>query len=707
MTRRIFWRACRCAGFRAGICACLQARAPIPGWLVVALAVGVAACTSLCWLPGAAAQTELADPRADERDGWARPSTPPPTRRAAAPVHSAHPWGPGPFTYLAANTPLPELFRDFASQYGIDCVIDRAVSGVINGRLSAPSAAAFLDRITADHGLDWFYAKGTLHLGRRAQRVSQRVDLQGRPMSEALRVLSAAGMFQPRFAYLPMSREGAMMVSAPRAYIELVRAHLRALWQADETAEFGLFLLKHARVEDRTIRYRDQQIHSPGIARLLQSLLGVERSGSAPPEPDALQAKRDEALTRVARDHPSAFSSLSAQSDFAVGSESMLNARTPPAEDASERQWDAPHARQGIQVVADPRLNAIIVRGPKSLIDASRSLLEKLDVPVPLVQIEAAIIELSEAASEKLGVNWSLRTPWFALETGAATGAAAGGAAAGISTLISDRGKFFAQINALQESGDARVITRPSVLTLSNSPAVLDLSSTEYILNASERVALTTPVQAGLLLQIVPGVFQQAGHLARVSLDIKIEDGKIQQPQGKKTPTVQKAEISTRAVVLDSQTLLIAGHQMDSSRADENGVPGLSKVPWLGRLFGSTAQGTTRLRRYVLITPKVVDPDSVPVLEDQQMRGALETPLTAPRGPFKSLRHEQGDSLDAPHAGDAPSSRAAGSGERAPSHPVAEGAEATEATEAAERDAIEALIESRAGASAVPTQPEG
>ena len=73
----------------------------------------------------------------------------------------------------------------------------------------------------------------------------------------------------------------------------------------------------------------------------------------------------------------------------------------------------------------------------------------------------------------------------------------------------------------------------------------------------------------------------------------------------------------------DGQSFAVAGLLNNLSQDDVNEVPGLSKLPIIGRLFRSRSERAEQTELLVLITPQLVrplNPDEVPPLPTLQQR---------------------------------------------------------------------------------------
>jgi general secretion pathway protein D len=71
-------------------------------------------------------------------------------------------------------------------------------------------------------------------------------------------------------------------------------------------------------------------------------------------------------------------------------------------------------------------------------------------------------------------------------------------------------------------------------------------------------------------------------------------------------PTVSQRQLSTQVAVQNGQTVLLGGLIQQDESTTDSGIPGLNRIPYLGRLFGSTSRSRNRTELIVLITPRVI-----------------------------------------------------------------------------------------------------
>ncbi|MBI3392269.1 MAG: type II and III secretion system protein [Nitrospirae bacterium] len=71
-------------------------------------------------------------------------------------------------------------------------------------------------------------------------------------------------------------------------------------------------------------------------------------------------------------------------------------------------------------------------------------------------------------------------------------------------------------------------------------------------------------------------------------------------------PTIVSRKANSTLMVLDGETIVIGGILQRNESDSEHGVPGLSKIPLLGRLFRSDVKSDSQTELLIFITPKIV-----------------------------------------------------------------------------------------------------
>jgi type III secretion protein C len=509
-------------------------------------------------------------------------------------------WPNVPYSYYAEQEDLPALLREFAAGFSLGIQIGPGVSGRVNGKFNASSPTDFLNRLGGVYGFNWFVHSGMLFISRVSDMVTRPVNAMGNSISALRDALERLGVLDPRFGWGELPDQGIALVSGPPAYVELVERTVSALPMGTGGQEVVVFRLKHASVNDRTIRYRDQQLVVPGLATVLRNLI-IGDSGGA----------NNETLASIAaplREVPPAFP--------IAGGAAVMGEEAVAATNGARLARTQIKAGSGLRlreptVQADTRLNAIIVQDIPDRIPIYRALIEQLDLPSTLIEIEAMIVDVNSDFISELGVAWGAVSGRTAVGYGDLSLAPSGGLPIGSSEIapgtigLSVGSTLAARIRALQTDGHARILSQPSILTADNMGAIIDLSDTFYIQTRGERVATVTPVTAGTSLRVTPRYISSREGV-RVELTVDIEDGRIQtERQIDGLPTVRRSTISTLAVVGDDQTLLIGGYNSSQDSEQVDKVPVLGDIPILGTLFSNRAKTIQRRERLFLIRPRV------------------------------------------------------------------------------------------------------
>lgn len=563
------------------------------------------------------------------------------TAQAAPP-----PWTEAAYSYYADNANLAQVLHDFAGSFSLSLDLSPQVTGKVHGKFNSASPTEFMDRLASVYGLTWFTHAGTLFVSRTTEMSTRSISAGGGNIATVRQALQSLGVLDTRFGWGELPEQGIALVSGPPTYVALVERTMAQLPMMAGGQQVAVFRLKHATVDDRTILYRDRQITTPGLAQVLRNLIGGQTGGSG--VNNALLSSVAPGLSGLA----SAANTVGLSFDpysaglpngpmaSANGTANATGAQTGPAKTAGTANMGTGMRRLAPSIQADSRLNAIIVQDTAERMPLYKSLIEQLDIPSPLIEIEAMIIDINSSRLDELGIAWSGRKGGTVAGFGNMTpkgdgndlvlGAVTRGATVDPTSLVVSSGNFLInRIRALEGTGEAHIQSRPSVLTIDNIGALLDLSETFYIRSTGERVATVTPITAGTTLRVTPRYVQRAEGPV-IQLDVDIEDGRIQETEIDTLPTVRRSVVSTQAIVGEGQTLLIGGYKSTQSTRDVNKVPGLGSVPVLGLLFSNKAHNQQSRERLFMIKPRLVTlPSSATAAID-----ALREPDTAPLPPL-------------------------------------------------------------------------
>ncbi|HSM82231.1 MAG TPA: AMIN domain-containing protein [Nodosilinea sp.] len=304
---------------------------------------------------------------------------------------------------------------------------------------------------------------------------------------------------------------------------------------------------------------------------------------------------------------------------------------------------------QGLQAVADNRLNSLTIVGEPRLITLASEYLTRLDLRRRQVAVNIKIIDVNLSAIDRFGISFSsaIGSTNFLSTGGAGVINFGGQTPAGVATPLSPGsiagnpassafsvpGEFLLQIQAQITNGNAKILTDPTLVVQEGQAASIALTQ-EVVTNITTTISASTPPvttttvekePAGLTLSLqVEGIDDNGFVSLNVSPRITSLTSSQQINTGSGANTIAllaEREVSSGTVRLrDGQTLLLTGIIQESERSTISKVPILGDLPILGALFRSTSTEGLRNEVLVMLTPQILD-DS-----DQSVFGYGYTP---------------------------------------------------------------------------------
>ncbi|SCW82723.1 general secretion pathway protein D [Sphingobium faniae] len=309
--------------------------------------------------------------------------------------------------------------------------------------------------------------------------------------------------------------------------------------------------------------------------------------------------------------------------------------------------------------------NAIIVAANSDVQRMLGETIRQIDTRREQVLVEAIIVEISDAAAKKLGVQFligSTKTGFAAtnysnaapniLTLAGAVGADqlgqttttvvapdgtrtttttrengdlantlqqaavdslmnATGGFGGVATQLGSHGIFGAIINAVKSDTDSNILSTPSVMTMDNQKASIlvgqqvPVTTGEALSQNFDNQFRTVQRQdVGVKLEVKPQI--NAG--GAIKLFLKQEVSSVAGPVSNSSSDliINKREIETTVTVDDGEILALGGLLDDNERKTIERIPLLSDIPGLGELFKSRSRSRTKTNLMVFIRPTIL-----------------------------------------------------------------------------------------------------
>lgn len=305
------------------------------------------------------------------------------------------------------------------------------------------------------------------------------------------------------------------------------------------------------------------------------------------------------------------------------------------------------------KIIADRRSNAIIVLGNNDVKEKIFKVIDEMDVRAPQVLLRTVIGEMSLGKDFELGFDYLYRSENSTQTTTTGTDgmqvvtdnpvqlgrafagisrttlaplldAAAIGSAAAFGTPLTGLTAYLAPIDELQiivralEASDRfRVTSRPSVFTSNNKKAIIvsgqeiavPVSSVSAFTSGTDFPSVSSSIQykpIALQLEVVPLINADGD----VSLDILQKVDSVSGStiiDGNSIPTVSTRYIRTSVSVPDRGVVVLGGLIKEDEMESTAGIPYLSRIPLLGRLFRTDTKNKVRSELIVLLSPEVTN----------------------------------------------------------------------------------------------------
>ncbi len=244
-----------------------------------------------------------------------------------------------------------------------------------------------------------------------------------------------------------------------------------------------------------------------------------------------------------------------------------------------------------------------------------------VDVPAQQIVIEALVVEVNTSHVQDLGVE-------LLGSSGSASGSFGPSETTGrsIGTFIFSRDTFTdftnfrAKLEALEESGDAEVLSSPSVLVLNDRQARIQVGRQIPVARTTSTTAAVTKgieyFPIGIVLNLRPRINTEG---TEVTMQIETIISSISPESAARlegadsgvefSPIVDNRLVETYVRVADGTPFIIGGLLSTNEQESKVGLPFISGLPYLGRLFSRERVEREWREVIVVITPHVVPLD--------------------------------------------------------------------------------------------------
>ena len=287
------------------------------------------------------------------------------------------------------------------------------------------------------------------------------------------------------------------------------------------------------------------------------------------------------------------------------------------------------------------KTNSLVISSAEDNLNSIRNIVSKLDIRRAQVLVEAIVVDLSEKAATRLGVEaiysgndedsipiGITRFSGSGADLLAIAGAAddesdvtltntavssllnTQGLVAGFGDLTKGKDNFVGILNAIAEDTDSNILSTPSILAMDNEPARLFIGQEIPITtgeslgtNNSNPFRTTSRQEVGIELEITPQINEGASVILNIKQGVSGVAGISQSGLDLIT---NKREIETTVLVDNNQIIVLGGLIDEDTQEVVSKVPLLGSIPVLGRIFQSSSTSTSTKNLMVFLKPTIL-----------------------------------------------------------------------------------------------------
>ncbi len=299
---------------------------------------------------------------------------------------------------------------------------------------------------------------------------------------------------------------------------------------------------------------------------------------------------------------------------------SAVEAATNTEEEGSQASPSAP-AQEDVEqpfFTVNEQAGMILVKDFPDVLLQVAEFLENIEGSIQRqVFIQAKIIEITLNDDYKLGVDWSAVSPFTFSQTATDTLTSTSIAGAANFTYGLANSSFNIVVDALSKQGQVSVLSSPKIATLNNQRAVIKVGTDDIFFSPEVTAATTTSaatvqyvpetITIGIILDVVPQINPNGQIMMSINTSITEKSGERTSPDNVNVvPILDVRESNNVVLAQHGQTIVIGGLMKTKKEVDDNSVPLLGAIPYVGRFFHWDNEIESKTELVIMLTPEIM-----------------------------------------------------------------------------------------------------
>ena len=251
----------------------------------------------------------------------------------------------------------------------------------------------------------------------------------------------------------------------------------------------------------------------------------------------------------------------------------------------------------------------------------------KIDIPASQIMIEALVIEINSDELEELGINLSGQGENYTVTTPSQSSDDGADSITGLLIEYSDAGlidgegaslesMFSANLEAIQNSTSGEILSKPSVMVMDGRQARIQIGQNIPITRTTSSTSYTSEdieyIPTGIILNIRPRISDNSNEiLMQVETIITDPQNLSYNSEGILiTPIINNRKVETFVRVENNNPFIIGGLISDKKYDTKGGIPLLSKIPLIGKLFSHEGKNNVKKEVIIVLTPHIISTEN-------------------------------------------------------------------------------------------------
>jgi type II secretory pathway component HofQ len=279
---------------------------------------------------------------------------------------------------------------------------------------------------------------------------------------------------------------------------------------------------------------------------------------------------------------------------------------------------------EGSRVSKFPSRNMITVRSTAGALEELDRLIKLIDIPREQVFIEAKFMELSDSASEAIGLDWSMLSGFSTSSDTLSFSYSATNkmSVSKVTTAVLSSDDFSMTLAALKELDGTRIVSNPKIIVANEETASIEIGTkTPNIKGTTTTSGDDTTITTyelddtepyftdGIKVSVTPTVNTQDHISVKIepTLD-RLDSSPTTAADGTEFWGKTTKTISTVFSLQSGQTAAIGGLTEVTTADVESKVPVLGSIPLLGRLFSYSKNSKDQVETIIFVTVGLANP---------------------------------------------------------------------------------------------------